>query len=649
MSEYWSTNLRMLEGKDPALAAELAETAAHPGLSVEPARQESAASGTLATDGAGGRRITLASRHRPLAEAERFAEQVDVEEHAVVVVLGVGLGHHVAAAAKRAGRRALVVAYEPDPSVLRAVLERTDASGWLGAANVALFTGAADATTLNQRLSGRFLDVATGVQILTHPPSRQLHGEALGRFSEQFRQFVAYIRTTVATTLVNSTVTCRNLVSNLGQYAAGATIDELKGAAAGYPAVLVAAGPSLAKNVHRLAEPGVRDRVVIIAAQTVLRPLLERGVRPHFVTALDFHEISRRFYEGLPALDDVTLVAEPKANPAILDAFPGPIRVCRSGFLETLLTPHNRPIDAIPGGSTVAHLSFYLAQYLGCDPIVLTGQDLGFSDGLYYCPGTSIHDVWTPELSAFNTLEMMEWKRIVRHRNHLEKVTDINGRSIYTDEQMLTYLRQFERDFAEAEQRVIDATEGGVPKRHTEAMSLAAALAGHATNALPALPVPPRELDPMALTRIAGHLDQRIAEVRELRLISEQTVPILRKMLERQDDERKMASLFRQLEKKKQRVAELSQAFRMVNEVTQVAAYRRHMADRAIGGPAEIEAVEKQRKQLERDLDNVTWLIDGCSETLKYFEAAAERLSEQLAAARRGMGEGLRLATEARS
>src|SRR5690606_40495396 len=116
---------------------------------------------------------------------------------------------------------------------------------------------------------------------------------------------------------------------------------------------------------------------------------------------------------------------------------------------------------AIAQGATVAHLSFYLAQHLGCDPIVLIGQDLGFSDGLYYAPGTAIHQVWAAELSPFNTVEMMEWQRIVRHKGHLQRMTDVNGAPIFSDEQMLTYLKQIEKGFAAAKERgqtVMDAT-----------------------------------------------------------------------------------------------------------------------------------------------------------------------------------------------
>src|SRR5690606_40379692 len=76
-------------------------------------------------------------------------------------------------------------------------------------------------------------------------------------------------------------------------------------------------------DLHSFPTRRSSDLVVVIAVQTVLRPMLDRGIRPDFVTALDYHEISTRFYEGLTRedLEGITLVAEPKVNPAVLDAF----------------------------------------------------------------------------------------------------------------------------------------------------------------------------------------------------------------------------------------------------------------------------------------------------------------------------------------
>ena len=90
---------------------------------------------------------------------------------------------------------------------------------------------------------------------------------------------------------------------------------------------------------------------MIIATQTTVRPLLLAGIRPHFVTALDYHEISRRFYDDLTAEDvrDMTLIADPKAHPVILDAFPGPVRCCANRFLDDLLDDRKSAVDSLPG------------------------------------------------------------------------------------------------------------------------------------------------------------------------------------------------------------------------------------------------------------------------------------------------------------
>ena len=257
-------------------------------------------------------------------------------------------------------------------------------------------------------------------------------------------------------------------------------------------------------------------------------------------------------------------------------------------------------------GSTVAHLSFYLAQHLGCDPIILIGQDLGFSDGLYYCPGTAIHDVWAPELNAFNTLEMMEWQRIARHKGNLHRLDDIHGRPIYTDEQMHTYLKQFERDFATASETVIDATEGGLPKEHTQRMTLADALAKHATRPAPALPQAPRELDAERLTAARTALESRLKDVRELRALSNETIGLLRQMLEHHKDRARFRKLMDRVDANRKRVhGELAVAFGLISDLNTIGAFRRRRADRAIEAADGNDKLAHEAQQLERDIENV--------------------------------------------
>ncbi len=582
-----------------------------------------------------GRPLWLCSRYDPQAEADKLAGGVDYTKHACIVAMGLGLGHHVSKiAAKTDSTQFLLIVYEPDAAMLRAVMERIDLTDWIGRPNVIIADGETDRAGMLKHIEGFSGMLTQGTVLVTHPPTRKLHDESLTRFGQLIAEVTEFCRTNMATALVNASRTYRNLLMNLSHYAAGADTNELADAAEGRPAVCIGAGPSLAKNIHLLADPETRSRVVVIAVQTILKPLLDHGIRPDFVTALDYHEISTRFYDSLGELPDVTLVAQPLVNWAVPDRFPGPVRITNSQFLDMVLGEHTKPITPIRYGATVSHLAFYLAQHLGCDPIVLAGMDLGFSDGLYYFPGTAIHDVWAPELSPFNTLEMMEWQRIVRHRGLLKKLDDIDGQKIYTDEQMITYLKQFERDFASAPQRVIDATEGGLPKEHTERGTLAEALAKYATRPVGALPRASMSFDGRQLSAAVAMLKQRRGEVSELRRLSRDTIPLLRKMIKNQRDAARMDKLFAKLTATQKRVKELDTAFSMVNNLNSIGAFKRARADRAIENTSD-DPYEHQRRQLERDIENVDWLIQACDEMLEIIHDALDRVERHKACAAR--------------
>lgn len=570
----------------------------------------------------------LASRHRPRSEAERIAGAVDIVEHALFVVGGFGLGYHVAALARRVDRTGVIIVYEPDLELLRSVLERVDHADWLRDALVVFLTDCSDRASLPRRLAGAESIVAQGVTFLEHPADRARLQADLPSVALLVRDFVAATKTTLLTTLVRAADTTRNLLGNLDRYALGPGIVPLQGAASGLPAVIVSAGPSLQRNMHVLATPGVRDRCVVIAVQTTLKPLLEAGVRPHYVTALDYHEISRRFYEGLTPrdVDGVTLIVDPKAHPSIPDAFPGDIRCVANGFLDRVLGPTARDMGGLPAGATVAHLSFYLARHLGCSPIAFIGQDLGFTDGLYYARGTAIDDVWAPELNPFNTMEMMEWSRIARHRLHLQRLPDHEGKTILSDAQMVTYLQQFERDFAEAREqniRVIDASEGGVRKQHTEVMSLRAFLDTCASTPLPPLPRPGD-----SERRPAMAVLERLADVRRqvgrIARISGETESLLREMLEHQRDALRVNRLFKRLDERRREVECIFEAFELVNHVNQMAVFRRMKRDRRIHLAREADDLTRQRLQLERDLDNVVWTRDAANELASMLDQAIE-------------------------
>ena len=643
----------LLEGNLAALGLRHAPLAAQ-------LREQSPAPLTWADAKAGGRTATLntptgpvalASRYDPEGEARTLLDTIDLDKAACLVVLGLGLGHvaELAQASVCVGQSGRMLLYEPDPAVLRAVLEQRDLRDLLANPAVSVLCGDEDAVDRTAILSVTepFAALMTqGTQLVTPPASRRRAAHAIQAFGAHLAEALGGYRTHVATALVNASRTCRNLSANLGVYAAGATTDELYNAAQGCVAVCVGAGPSLVKNIDLLCDPQLRQRVVLIAVQTALQPLLDRGIRPDFVTALDYSPICTRFYEALPDLPDVTLVAEPKAHAAVFDAYPGPVRTLSNNFCDMLLgNPSSggmaTPRRAIPGGATVAHLSYYLARHLGCDPVVLVGQDLGFSDGLYYAPGTAVHRVWGCELGAFNTLENMEWQRIVRMRGHLRRTQDIHGRPVFTDEQMTAYLQQFERDFArdaELGLTTLDATQGGLPKAHTTAVPLAQALADHAQAPTPNLPAVPGPLDTARLRGVDTQLTLRRAEVAELSAISATSLELIRKMQDAiaLNDRKRLDNLFEKLDRERSRVdGDLKLAFAVVNQLNTVGAFRRAAADRAIARAAaaadDADGMQRVGHQLERDAVNIRGILEASAEASTTLASAQERLRSMAA------------------
>ena len=559
----------------------------------------------------------LASARRPAAETSRLVEEVDLSEHACIAIIGFGLGDHVEAFVRRLCGTGVVVVLETDAALLRAVFSRLDLSDWLADERLILRVDPDDSVGLAASLAGAHSLMMIGTRIVEHPPSRGRIGAATGRFSRSLVDLATTARTSMTTMLAQSGTTIENQLSNLDHYAMGAGIEDLAGIARGRLGVVVSAGPSLRRNLEVLARPGVRDRCAIVATQTTLRPLLDAGIAPHFVTALDYHVISSRFYEGLDpaALEDTELVIDSRVNRAVTEAWPGRIRCIPSTQLDEFLGPLARGGSRLQASTTVAHLAYTFARHLGCDPVALIGQDLGFTDGLYYAPGTAIHEVWLPELNSFNTVETMEWERIVRHRNHLSERHDVNGRRIFTDAQMLNYLQSFEVRFAEDVRqglRIVDATEGGVRKRNTEVRTLLETIEAHAGAATSAIDFP-RATVPEAGDRraVLDRLALVRSELDEIAEASERTLEILERMLQCQSDRPEMDRLFQRLEAPRATVRRHSDSRRLTDWFNQIATFQRLRADRRIRLAGDLEPIDRQRAELERDIVNVRWARDA--------------------------------------
>lgn len=622
-NEMFLHNMRALWRCDPQLALRVDAVHDAERLPLEETRSGSWTAQATAGDGS---RAYLHSRYDPIAEAQRFVASIPIEEKFCFVVAGFGLGYHVKALAERLKGDAFILCVEPSIELIATALSCIDLSDVIASRQLLILTDD-DKTRLHERLKNHSALMMLGAEFVRHPASMRIAEKEHARIIAAIAEFVTFTRMSLLTLVSNSRITCKNIAMNLQNYVTTPPIDLLRGRFAGDPAIVISAGPSLSRNIDQLA--ALKGRAVLCAVQTALKPLMEREIVPDFVTSLDFHEMSRKFFEEVGDLRGVHLVAEPKATWHVIDNYPGPLSLLGNSWAQLLIGDELGARGMLQAGATVAHLAFYLAVYLGCDPIVFVGQDLAYTGHVFYVPGVEIHRAWRSELNRFHSIEQKEWDRIVRNRPILQKVPGNDGGRLYTDELLFTYLEQFQKDIAEVPCRVINATEGGARIRGAEVMTLQDVAEQFCDRRIDTRRFAYRETtkwrDDSKLEATRTELERRVVELDDAVNLCNELLALLHELAGLTHDPSKFNRRLVRIDELRSKVQHESRAYLIVNAYSQLAELRRFSADRHTSASG-AEDAERAKRQIARDIEFITSVRDGAAELKPMLADALQRL-----------------------
>ena len=125
--------------------------------------------------------------------------------------------------------------------------------------------------------------------------------------------------------------------------------------------------------------------------------------------------------------------------------------------------------------SSVAHSAVKCAQFLGCSPIILVGQDLSFYKQRQHCLHSFYHEGHMDKVSRLNPLSNLDQQKFIKFGSNLIYKTDIFGESVATTLAMESYNHLFSNNI-EKSHIIINATEGGMPIQGAQNISLREAL-----------------------------------------------------------------------------------------------------------------------------------------------------------------------------
>ncbi|WP_303852649.1 motility associated factor glycosyltransferase family protein [Seleniivibrio woodruffii] len=406
------------------------------------------------------------SSFNPMAEVEQDIRSRKLKVLQFNVFLGCGMMYQVFAMFRLFRiQGGLHVIIEKDVDAFRTMLNTVDITQMLNSPNMLFFVGE-ELPVIYARM----------VNVLTLTDSKFYIKtinfiEQPTAFSENKEYYLDAVRTmrSVIKELLNyfgndphdSMIGIEHTFVNIEEIFGNPGINQLKDVFKGRPGVVVATGPSLNKNVELLRE--IYDKAVIAGADASLRVLSKRGLKPHMVCSLERGVPTSQLFENLEeqAFEDVYFAAAPVVHPRTYSVYKGKRIVVYRNFATFKWLDIEKGILNI--GPSSGNMAFKLLEYMGCDPIILIGQDLAFGeDGNTHASGNTFGE------KEETNKNYMEQNVVMVEGNY---VPQLRSTKVWN-----TFLNYYHKDVVGSPAKVINATEGGAKIHGTTLMTFREAI-----------------------------------------------------------------------------------------------------------------------------------------------------------------------------
>lgn len=385
----------------------------------------------------------LHSNVNPWKDAACWAQTYSEDRAEEYAVLGLGLGYHVISLWKSTQGSIPIHVYEADASILVLAERYQDFSVCQGR-NLYIHYDPY-LTGLMKKLSGN-----TATLAIHHPSLRNIRKSAQKEALEQF--FIADSSRRKQTKYLYA-----NFISNskVGAH----PVEKLSSDFAGRDVFIIAAGPSLDKNVALLKERS--DRSIVLATGTVFRKLMDMGIIPDYVIITDAHErILGQIYQYRN--EKIPLIVLSSAYYRLCTEYNGPKYIIfQKDFAPAEEYADKHGCMLFETGGSVSTTALDVCIRLQAARIIFLGLDLAFTDKRTHASGTS--------------------NRVAADLKTLQPVKAYDGSIVYSDYKFNIYAQWIENRLQQEDAQqisIINATEGGRYIRGMEYKTLQTVLQG---------------------------------------------------------------------------------------------------------------------------------------------------------------------------
>ncbi len=385
-------------------------------------------------------------------------------QHDQLIVLGIGDGVALQNLAQ-SRRFSKIVVIEPNLDCFTAALARTDLTREFENPNISWLIAVPPHQLEEALRYVKTILAARGFQVLQNPFVPQTDRGYYSKITRELKKVIDFETFNLRARLGRGTLVQRNWISNIPSILNAFMPDQVVNLLADIPAVVVAAGPSLDKNVHVLKQ--AENRAVIIAVDTALRTLQENHITPHIAVTCDPTPLNEKHFEQVNLQEQTLYAFVPDVYYKILSYFQDmPYRLCLlddSSRLSYRLKERLGIQRLFKRAMHVSEAAIHLALHMGCNPILFTGLDLALPR---FKGSTHTHfGSHSSQITAINQDKIHIRTKEGQHAEHsIMSVPGWDGQPVLTFYSFHMYLMKLEELIASTPVQWIDATEGGAKK-----------------------------------------------------------------------------------------------------------------------------------------------------------------------------------------
>ncbi|MDQ0156915.1 motility associated factor glycosyltransferase family protein [Robertmurraya andreesenii] len=400
------------------------------------------------------RPMLIHSKYNPSQEADRIIEQLgNIEEYDHVFFYGFGLGYHAEVLLKRYPSKKFSI-FEPLNAVFQKYIEQKFIKNLPVERLAFLKVGLSEEET-KSFIEEFFNFVQEKTLLVTLPSYERLIPDKYEQFRIDFKKIIEEKRQGISVNYSFQKRWTLNSLINLPETLKSPNIlhDINKKKFVNQPAIIVAAGPSLNEELDNLKYIKEKGLAYIFTVGSAINTLIENGINPDAMCTYDPTVLNQKVFEKVvnKKINSIPMIYGTSVGFETLKNYSGPKlhMVTNQDTISNFYLKRNdeKDIVNVHDAPSIAVVTLELLYKLGCNPIILVGQNLAYKNKQSYSKGI---DHVSNELTDENL------KRAV-------SVKGVDGKEVLTDHGYNRMRSQIEYYLSEVIKgiEVINTTKGG--------------------------------------------------------------------------------------------------------------------------------------------------------------------------------------------